>query len=244
MKKQRIIFCGYRKWAFGILKSLKPDKYFDIVLAVTTKEKEAEYEKFNALELNPNALGEEMNYRIFSEKKPDIILFYGWSWMAPKKILDLALCVCLHPSPLPKYRGGSPLQRQIMAGEKEGAVTLIRMTEGIDNGPVLAQKKISLEGELNDIFERMEKTGAELTGHIIKELAEGHDIEKPQDESKATFFKRRKPGESEIKPEDFRKKTAEEMHNFVRALQEPYPNAFIVCKDGKKLHITKTRAGD
>ena len=65
---------------------------------------------------------------------------------------------------------------------------------------------------------------------------------KPQNNSIATAYKRRTPGQSEIKFEDFKSKTAKQLHNFVRALQEPYPNAFVVCKGGAKLYILKTRA--
>ena len=58
-----------------------------------------------------------------------------------------------------------------------------------------------------------------------------------QDESKATFFKRRTPKESEIKIDDFEKFSAKQLYNKVRSLQDPYPNAFVTCKDNKKLFL-------
>ena len=58
-----------------------------------------------------------------------------------------------------------------------------------------------------------------------------------QDESKATFFKRRTPKESEIKINDFKEFSAKELYNKIRSLQDPYPNAFIKCKAGKRLYI-------
>ncbi|SVE63951.1 uncharacterized protein METZ01_LOCUS516805, partial [marine metagenome] len=55
---------------------------------------------------------------------PDIILFYGWSWIISETIVNTYKCIMLHPSKLPKYRGGSPIQNQIIDGEIESAVTL------------------------------------------------------------------------------------------------------------------------
>ncbi len=65
--------------------------------------------------------------------------------------------------------------------------------------------------------------------------------EKQQDESKATYCKRRTPAQSEIKLIDFSESTAKEIYDKIRALQDPYPNAFVVCKDGTKLFLQKAK---
>ena len=62
---------------------------------------------------------------------PELVLFYGWSWVVSEKIIGSFNCIMLHPSPLPKYRGGSPLQNQIIAGETLSAVTLFLMNDKI-----------------------------------------------------------------------------------------------------------------
>ena len=71
--------------------------------------------------------------KVIKEFKPDIILWYGWSSIIPPNIVNNYDCICLHPSPLPKYRGGTPIQNQIINGEKMSAVTIFKMKEGIDN---------------------------------------------------------------------------------------------------------------
>ena len=73
----------------------------------------------------------------------------------------------LHPSPLPKYRGGSPIQNQIINGEKKSAVTIFKINNILDGGDIYYQKKISLEGSLNEIFDRIIKLGTEGTLRII-----------------------------------------------------------------------------
>lgn len=239
-----IIYCGYRKWAFDILKKISnSSRNWKINLVVTTKEKEADYKIDDAetVEINPNKISDINILDKFKSKKPSYILFYGWSWLVPKSILDIAPCICLHPSPLPKYKGGSPLQHQIINGEREGAVTLFFMTERLDDGDILSQDSFSLDGDLDDILRRIEDIGAESTIKTLDRLQKGEKFAKPQDSKAATVYKRRTPEQSEIKIGDFRAKTAQQLHNIVRALQDPYPNAFVACRDGTKLYILKTK---
>lgn len=163
----------------------------------------------------------------------DLLLFYGWSWMVPKTFTDNFTCICLHPSPLPKYRGGSPIQNQVIAGEKDSAVTLFKMGEGLDDGPIYYQEPISLKGDLCKIFRRVSHAGTRGTEKLILDHRAGQLVFSPQDESKATFCQRRKPSDSEILPTE----TAEQVYNKVRCLQYPYPNAYFVAADGKKVFV-------
>lgn len=71
---------------------------------------------------------------------PDMILFYGWSQIIKSSILKNFKCIMLHPAPLPKYRGGTPIQNQIIRGEIKSAVTLFLMDEGIDTGDIILQE--------------------------------------------------------------------------------------------------------
>jgi methionyl-tRNA formyltransferase len=141
---------------------------------------------------------------------------------------------------LPKYRGGSPIQNQIVNGEKSSAVTYFKMNEKLDAGPILWQHEFSLDGELNEVLNRIANVGKDGISYILDEMLSGKTLKMiEQDHAKATIFKRRKPEQSEIKLEDFKNYTAEELYNKIRCLQEPYPNAFIVCKDNTRLYIKK-----
>lgn len=186
-----------------------------------------------ALQIKDNL--EIYGFKFTTLSKADVVLYYGWSKIIPKKIYENKFCLILHPSPLPKYRGGSPLQHQIMAGEKKSAVTICRVTDKLDAGDIYSQTHFSLKGNLNNIFERIIMLGTKDTIEVLQQIESGLPFHRQQDETKATTFKRRKPEESEIK--DF--KSAKQLYNFIRALNDPYPNAFIRCKDGKKLYITR-----
>ena len=176
------------------------------------------------------------SYDDYSEEKvfefnPDYILFYGWSWIVSKEIILNYQCIMLHPSPLPKYRGGSPIQNQIIEGEKKSMVTLFFMTDNLDDGDIILQKEISLIGHLSDIFADIIKVGIELTNKFL----DGDYILTKQVEKDATYCKRRKPSDSEITLEDLKTKSSDYLFNKIRMLEDPYPNAYIKTIDGKKL---------
>ena len=171
---------------------------------------------------------------------PDLILWYGWSWFVDDLFVDNYSSIMLHPSPLPKYRGGSPIQNQIINGEKKSAVTLFKMTRKLDDGDIYKQLPFSLVGSLDDIFKRIIALGYKATSEIIN----NDFILKKQNYSEATYFKRLLPVNSEITIEEIKNSSAEYLHNKIRMLNDPYPNAYIKTSDNKKLYLFKSRLDD
>jgi methionyl-tRNA formyltransferase len=169
--------------------------------------------------------------------KPDLILWYGWSWIVEDAFVNDYESIMLHPTPLPKYRGGSPIQNQIINGETIGAVSLFRMTEGLDKGDIYQQLPLSLTGSLNEIFRRISDLGFAATCNII----EGNYTLIPQDDSQSTYYKRRTPKDSEITQHELQNSSAEYLNNKIRMLNDPYPNAYINTADGKKLYIIDSK---
>lgn len=215
----RIACIGYRDWALAIYDQLasKSDHVFLILRSKA-----------------------QFSENVLADFKPDLVLFYGWSWIVPNEILDTYTCLMLHPSPLPRYRGGSPLQNQIIAGDKESMVTIFEMTNEIDAGDIVAQDPLSLCGSLNDIFRRITESGIRLTRYIIDNGLH----RRPQDPAQATYCKRRKPADSEITPAELTNESAQYLYNKIRMLADPYPNAFICTADGKKLMITSAHIAE
>jgi len=213
----KIVCCTYRDWAKEIYSFL-----------------EKTFEEHSFIMISK----EEYSEKIIYDENPDLILWYGWSWIIPHNILKKYYSIMLHPSPLPKYRGGSPIQNQIIKGETTSAVTLFKMDGGIDTGDIIYQEVLSLEGDLKDIFKRISYIGIDLSVKMLNNFP--NLILTPQDNSKSTYFKRRTPEQSEITLEELRGSTSKDLYNKIRALQDPYPNAFINCKDGTKLYLTKS----
>ena len=210
----KIVYYGYRDWSFDIFRNVKlKDKYL-----ITTQD-----------------------YDIIEGVNPDLVFFVGWSYIIPDHIVNNYTCVCLHPSPLPKYRGGSPIQNQILNNEKESAVSFFIMDEGLDTGDILYQSSFSLNGSLGDIFDRISILGDEGINYIIDNFNDLVKIRTKQNNNNVSFFKRRRKADSEIKLSDFEKYDPEYLYNKIRCLNDPYPNAFIKCKNGRKLFIISAR---
>jgi len=214
----KILCVTYRDWAKKIYKMLMCE--FD----------QHSFTFINSKEAYSDSLVEEIN--------PDLILWYGWSWIIPDNIVSKYLCIMLHPSPLPKYRGGSPIQNQIINGEKTSAVTLFVINSKMDEGEIVRQESFTLDGNLEDVLHKITKLGYELSAEVIKEMPYINTYSQKGD---ATYCKRRKPEDSEITQEEISNKTAEQLHNKIRCLQDPYPNAFIKCGNGEKLYIIKSK---
>jgi len=139
----RILCVGYRVWAINIYERLKKEYPENEIFIING---EAEFREFNV-----------------ENFKPDIILFYGWSFIVSETLIAKYKCLMLHPSDLPKYRGGSPIQNQIIDGILDSKVTIFRMMKKLDAGDILAVDSLDLRGAIHDIFERMENSGYEST---------------------------------------------------------------------------------
>ena len=202
------LFCAYRNWSLKLYEKLL-DMDDNFVLIKSPKKL-------------TNSFVKKLN--------PEFIFFPDWSWIIPKKITDNYKCVCLHESNLPKFRGGSPLQNQIIRGITKTKTTAFFMSNGIDEGDIILQKNLSLKGKIGDIFLRM----IENDFKIITKIISGKYTVKKQ-KGIPTLFKRRKPKESELQNLNFSKKY---LYDFIRMLEDPYPNAFI--KLGKRKIIFKS----
>lgn len=172
----------------------------------------------------------------------------GWSEIIPlDKHHSSGNMFVLHPSPLPKYRGGSPIQHQLLEGEKVSAVTIFKLDEehkDVDSGPICWQMPFSLEGNLDQIFERIIHVGSRGILTIVEAIEDGTIAYLEQDETQVTQFRRRDPKESQILHSELDEWPAWKLDAKIRGLQDPYPNAFITCADGNKLFLTGSHLDD
>ena len=167
----------------------------------------------------------KLTFEYIKKIDPKIIFFPDWSWIIPEIIVKEFQCVCFHESNLPKFRGGSPIQNQIIRNVKKTKTTSFIMNEKVDAGDILLQKELSLEGSLDNILSRM----IDNDYFLINKIIDGK-FKKQKQTGKITTYKRRKPEESELETLDHSKKY---LYNFIRMLADPYPNAFIRIGDKK-----------
>lgn len=158
----KIIFMGTPEFACPTLEKILLDKKFDIV-AILTKEPQVSGRghkhknspihdlalKNNLNIYTPSSLKNDHIYNDLSKLNPDIAVVVAYGLILPSSILTLPKygCINLHPSILPRWRGASPIQRTIFAGDKITGVDIIQMDQGLDTGDILYRTLIELNGD-------------------------------------------------------------------------------------------------
>lgn len=134
--------------------------------------------------------GNEEAKKQIEELKPDFIIVAAYGQILPKEILDIAPCINLHASLLPKYRGASPIQESLLNDDFYTGVTSMLMEEGLDSGDILGLQylKITSSMEVSEAFEKLSKIAAKLTITTL----DNYEKIKPlkQNESEVSFCKK------------------------------------------------------
>jgi methionyl-tRNA formyltransferase len=161
---------------------------------------------------------------------PELIFCVGWSKILPQEILDICPCIGIHDSYLPDRRGGAPLNWALIDGLDKIGITMFYMNDGIDSGDIIEQRMIRIHttDDANTLLDKIAFSSGLMVDHYFNMVKYGIITRTPQDHSKATYTRRRKPEDGEINW----KNTTLQIHNFVRALTKPFPGAY--CLLGKQ----------
>ena len=170
---------------------------------------------------------------------PELVITAAFGQLLPPPVLALPPkgCLNIHASLLPRYRGASPVQAALLAGDPETGVTLMLMDEGLDTGPILAQASMAIPeavnaGELNLALARL---GGELLVDSFEAFLEGRLVHRPQEEEGASITRLLRKADGEV---DF-SLTAREVHNHIRAMN-PWPGAFAFL-EGRRYKLNRAR---
>ena len=177
-----------------------------------------------------------------TELKPDFFVVAAYAKIIPKEVLVLARlgAIGIHPSLLPKYRGASPIQSALLAGEEDSGVTAYLLDEKMDNGPILDRRGAKVK-DLNyeEAEEKLGTLGGEMLVALVPKFMTGELMAEPQDSAAATFTKKFTAEDGFI---DMEKSTAEEILRKIRALN-PEPGAWTVEK-GKRMKLLDAEIND
>jgi methionyl-tRNA formyltransferase len=220
---KKILFCAYREWAIESCNSI-------------IQNLDKEWSSFTV------KTQEELLEVTASDPNWNVIILIGWSWKIPKKIIDSFLVVGMHPSDLPKYSGGSPIQNQIIDGLNSSKATLFKLNEEFDKGEIIDKEQYSLEGHLKDVLLEISNATKTLVLRFIKKYPNNQYIEQHVVENN---YKRLKPEQSKISlptkiesienAVDKKHFTCLELWNHIRCREDPYPNAYFEDETGKLL---------
>jgi len=249
----KIVFIGTMDFAVPILKGLTEN--YDVCLVVTQPDRpfgRKQEPKPSAVKLEAIKLGIPVfqpekiktDYQDILDCKPDMIVVAAYGQMIPNLILDYPQkrCINVHASLLPKYRGGSPMQRAIMNGDVTTGVSVMYMEKKMDSGPILAQKKVTIKDadDVETLEKRLAIAGRDLLLETLPLVFENKIKPQDQDPSKVTFAYNIKPEEEKI---DF-SQSARSIFNHVRAFH-PKPLCHAVIYGLKlKLYIIEALDSD
>jgi len=167
--------------------------------------------------------------KLMQEMKPDVGILASYGKVLPKEILAIPKqgILNIHPSLLPKYRGTSPVQTAILNGDKQTGVTIFKMDEKVDHGPILAQFKepIKPDDTAKSLYERLFETGGKVLITILPAYLKGQIELRKQDHKKATYTKKLARDDGKINW----KKGDEYLERFIRAMF-PWPGAWTEIK--------------
>jgi methionyl-tRNA formyltransferase len=251
----QIVFMGSAEFALPVLQNLY--KSYQVVGVVTQPDKpagrgrsiESPAIKKLAFSLSlpitqPNSLREPGGLDQIKLWKPELIVVVAYGKILPQLLLDLPKFGCLnvHASLLPRWRGASPIQAAILAGDAKTGVTIMKMDSGLDTGPILAQEETEIKNDdtTQVLMERLSKTGAELLVNMLPDYLSGQIKPLLQTETRATRASLFKKGDGLL---DFTE-DAITLERKVRAFY-PWPGTFIIWHSQPmkiiKAHIDLTK---
>jgi len=166
--------------------------------------------------------------------QPDLIFSFYYRSMLPVPLLKNARLGAfnLHGSLLPKYRGRAPLNWAVLKGERETGVTLHEMVEKPDAGRIVDQQAVPIgpDDTAVEVFHRMTDAAEAVLRRSLASIVRGTVQFRPNDLERGSYFGRRRPEDGRI---DWTK-SAQEIHDLVRAVAPPFPGAFcdrlVVCR--------------
>ena len=147
-------------------------------------------------------LNSNEEFKVFTELSMDLVVVVAYGQIIPKNFLNIAKFgfINIHASLLPKWRGAAPVQRAIMNGDKKIGVSIMKIEEKLDSGPVLVSKEIELDQNVThgEIEKKLSITGANLLIQSLKLIESGDPKFIDQDNSQGTYAKKIDKNEAKI----------------------------------------------
>jgi methionyl-tRNA formyltransferase len=247
---KKIVFMGTPLFAVPILKSLYQNGYQISVVYTQPPQKSQRGQKINKSPIqgisetlnidyrNPISLKDNKEeYEYLKNLDPDIAVVVAYGQIIPKSFLNLPRkgFINIHASLLPRWRGAAPIQRSIMNLEKETGISIMKIGEKLDAGPICNSYKIEIKQNDNAqiVSEKLSALAAEKILDNLDDILDEKIEFKDQNHSEATYANKIKKSEGQIRWND----TAENIIGKINGLY-PSPGAFFIYK-GERYKILK-----
>jgi len=250
---KKLVFMGTPMFAVPILKSLYQNGYNISCVYTQPPQKSKRGQKINKSPIQgisetlnleyrtPPILNNEEEYNFLNSLDADLAIVVAYGQIIPKKFLSLTKTgfINIHASLLPKWRGAAPIQRSIMNLDQETGISIMRIAEKLDTGPVCNNYKIQLNENLNalEISEKLSNLAAEKILDNVDDILEDKANFVEQDHSNATYASKIQKTEGQINWDE----NAEKIIGKINGLY-PSPGAFFIF-NGERYKILKAQIG-
>lgn len=250
---KKLVFMGTPMFAVPILKSLYQNGYNISCVYTQPPQKSKRGQKINKSPIQgisetlnleyrtPSILNNEEEYNFLNSLDADLAIVVAYGQIIPKKFLSLTKTgfINIHASLLPKWRGAAPIQRSIMNLDQETGISIMRIAEKLDTGPVCNNYKIQLNENLNalEISEKLSNLAAEKILDNVDDILEDKANFVEQDHLNATYASKIQKTEGQINWDE----NAEKIIGKINGLY-PSPGAFFNF-NGERYKILKAQIG-
>ena len=250
---KKLVFMGTPMFAVPILKSLYQNGYNISCVYTQPPQKSKRGQKINKSPIQgisetlnleyrtPPILNNEEEYNFLNSLDADLAIVVAYGQIIPKKFLNLTKTgfINIHASLLPKWRGAAPIQRSIMNLDQETGISIMRIAEKLDTGPVCNNYKIQLNENLNalEISEKLSNLAAEKILDNVDDILEDKANFVEQDHLNATYASKIQKTEGQINWDE----NAEKIIGKINGLY-PSPGAFFNF-NGERYKILKAQIG-
>ena len=238
MSTPRIVFAGTPEFALASLTALvdaghsvvaaytQPDRPAGRGRRVTASPVKRFAEERGIVVLQPETFRDEAAVAEFAALQPDVLVVAAYGLILPQNVLDVPThgCLNVHASLLPRWRGAAPIQAAIISADETTGVSLMRMTAGLDCGPVFSESvtAIGKEESAGELHDRLAVLGGELLVKDLSKILRGDISPVAQDESLVTYAGKIQKQDAEL---DWTL-SADELRRRIRAYN-PVPGAFF-----------------
>jgi methionyl-tRNA formyltransferase len=173
--------------------------------------------------------------------RPEVVAVCAFGQMIREPLLSEFLLLNVHPSLLPRWRGAAPIERAIIAGDDRTGVSVLRVTAGLDSGPVALREEVSIDAgdDYEALAARLRELGGELLVRALDLQAAGRLRFEEQDEDGSTYAEKVDPAERCLDPA----RPAAELARMIRALT-PQIGAYLEIGDGSRLGVRQAHVVD
>ena len=203
----------------------------------------SEAERSGLAVLTPKTLRDPGILAAIRDHGADAAVVVAYGLILPKPVLETFPLGCfnLHASLLPRWRGAAPIHRAVMAGDRETGVTVMKMEEGLDTGPIALTERVAIGPDMTtgDLHDTLARRGADLMLRALAELEHGALRWTPQPVADATYADKIENRETRI---DWRN-TWQQVHNQCRGLS-PWPGAWFELSGAGRIKVLRTTKGE